>query len=38
MNEGVVLADKVYTVSQVTQLVKLELESAFPRLDRKSVV
>jgi exodeoxyribonuclease VII large subunit len=32
MNEGVVLADKVYTVSQVTQLVKLELESAFPRL------
>ena len=30
--EGVVLPDRVYTVTQVTQLVKLELETAFPLL------
>ena len=32
MTDGLVLPDKVYTVSQITSLVKLELESAFPQL------
>jgi exodeoxyribonuclease VII large subunit len=32
MPDGLVLPDKVYTVSQITQLVKLELENAFPQL------
>ncbi len=32
MNDGVLRPDKVYTVSQITQLVKLTLEDAFPRL------
>jgi len=32
MNEGIVLPDKIYTVSQITALVKLELENAFPQL------
>ena len=32
MPDGLVLPDKVYTVSQITQLVKLEIENAFPQL------
>lgn len=32
MNHELVKPDKIYTVSEVTQLVKLELESAFPLL------
>jgi exodeoxyribonuclease VII large subunit len=31
-SESLVLPDKIYTVSQVTQLVKIELENAFPLL------
>jgi len=32
MPNGLALPDKVYTVSQITQLVKLEIENAFPQL------
>lgn len=32
MNHELVKSDKIYTVSEITQLIKLELESAFPLL------
>jgi exodeoxyribonuclease VII large subunit len=31
-SESLVLPDKVYTVSEITQLVKLELEMSFPQV------
>jgi len=32
MSESLVLPDKVYTVSEITQLIKLELETSFPQI------
>lgn len=32
MSESLVLPDKVYTVSEITRLIKLELETAFPQV------